>query len=241
MIVLGIETSGKFCGFAVAKDDETLGESLSDIAGKHVEMAVAMIGALLEEVSVGIDGLDGVAVSLGPGSFTGLRIGLGTAKGICFGTGLPLAGVPTLDCLAESLCPWSGYIIPVIDARRGEIYSASYRSEGGPPERISEYRALRPEQVAEEIAGYAVKARTLVAGDAMARYGDLLRDRLSAGAVIAEEQQWIPSAAVVARIGVRLIREGRVLDLESSEPLYLRPSEAERAARGLIGDEASSD
>lgn len=236
MRVLGIETSGKSCGFAVVEDGKLLGEVLSDSPSKHVERAVAMIGNLLEEISVGIGGLDGVAVSLGPGSFTGLRIGLGTAKGICFGTGLPLAGVPTLDCMAETLCPWDGYIVPIRDARRGEIYLAAYRSGGSSVERLSGHRALKPDRVAEEIASLAEKAPTLVAGDALVRYGDFLRSRLPPEVIFAAEERWTPSPAVVARIGLRLLREGRGLDLESSEPLYLRPSEAERSAGGSAGD-----
>jgi tRNA threonylcarbamoyladenosine biosynthesis protein TsaB len=241
MIVLGIETSGKLCGFAVVKGEELLGESRSEDAGKHVERAAAMIDTLLKEVSVGTGALSGVAVSLGPGSFTGLRIGLGTAKGICFGTGLPLVGVPTLDCLAEALCPWQGHIVTARDARRGEVYLASYRSQGGLPERLSAYRALKPDGAAEEIAGLAAQALTLVAGDALERYGEFLRRKLPPEVVFAPREQWMPGAAVVARIGVRLLRRGETLDLATSEPLYLRASEAERSAGGSIGDGSSRD
>ena len=155
MRVLGIETSGSLCGCAVVEDERLAGQKVSHLPGEHVEKLVQLIGDLLEEISVGIDGLDGVAVSLGPGSFTGLRIGLGTAKGICFGTGLPLAGVPTLDAMAETVCPWDGYIVPVRDARRGEIYMATFRSLGNSLERTSDYRGLTPEVVAEEIAELA--------------------------------------------------------------------------------------
>jgi tRNA threonylcarbamoyladenosine biosynthesis protein TsaB len=240
MRVLGIETSWNTCGFAVVEDERLLGEALSGAAGRHVEESTAMISALLDEIPVALRDLDGVAVSLGPGSFTGLRIGLGTAKGICFGTGLPLAGVPTLDCMAESLCPWDGYIVPVRDARRGEIYMASYRSRGGLVERLSDYRALTPGAAVEEVAALAADDRTVVAGDALVRYGEFLRDRLSSGVVFGEEGRGMPHPATVARIGVRMFREGRTLDLGRSEPLYVRPSEAERAAGGLSRDAASS-
>jgi tRNA threonylcarbamoyladenosine biosynthesis protein TsaB len=232
MRILGIETSGKSCGFAVVEDGRLLGQVLSDFPGKHVERSVTMIARLLGDLSLGIGGLDGLAVSLGPGSFTGLRIGLGTAKGICLGTGLPLAGVPTLDCMAETLGPWDGYIVPMRDARREEIYLAAYRSAGGSVERLSDYRALKPDRVAEEIVGLASKGRTLVAGDALERYGGFLRSHLPPEVVFAAEERWAPSPAVVAHIGLRQIRDGKTLDLERSEPLYLRPSEAERAAGG---------
>ncbi len=232
MKVLGIETSGDLCGCAVAEDGRFVGQMVADVPGMHVEKLVHLIGNLLQEISVGIGGLDGVAVSLGPGSFTGLRIGLGTAKGICFGSGLPLAGVPTLDAMAETACPWDGRIVPVRDARRGEIYTATYRSSGGSVERTSDYRALTPEEVAEEIAELARGGNTLVTGDALDRYGEMLRGVLPGEVTFLPRERRMPSPAVVAAIGVRLLGEGKTLDLGSSEPMYLRPSEAERGSTG---------
>jgi tRNA threonylcarbamoyladenosine biosynthesis protein TsaB len=235
MRVLGIETSGRLCGCAVVENQECLGEVISGVPGEHVEKLVDLIGGLLEEVSVGLGGLDGVAVSLGPGSFTGLRIGLGTAKGICFATGLPLAGVPTLDAMAETACPWTGNIVPVRDARRREIYMATYRSVDTALERISDYRALRPEELGREIAELACSGPTLVSGDALERYGDLLRGILPEEVVFLQRESWMPSPRRVAAIGMRLIGEGRTLDVGSSEPMYLRASEAERQARKSEG------
>ncbi len=232
MKVLGIETSGNLCGCAVVEDEGLVGRMVSHVPGEHVEKLVYLIGNLLQEISVGIDGLEGVAVSLGPGSFTGLRIGLGTAKGICFGTGLPLAGVPTLDAMAETVCPWDGNIVPVRDARRGEIYMATYLSRGSSVERTSDYRALAPEEVGREIAELVRRGRTLVTGDALERYGELLRGMLPGEVVLVPKEQWMPSPAVVAAIGVRLLGEGRTIDPGTSEPLYLRPSEAERGSTG---------
>jgi tRNA threonylcarbamoyladenosine biosynthesis protein TsaB len=228
MRVLGIETSGRVCGVAVVDDGKVLARAMSDEPGKHVETAVSMIGDLLKGIPLGLGDLDGVAVSLGPGSFTGLRIGLGTAKGLCFGAGLPLAGVPTLDCMAETLCPWDGHIVPLRDARRGEIYFASYRSEGCRVERLSSYLALSPERVAEELGPLAAGARTLVAGDALERYGGILKERLVGRVEFAPKERWAVDPAAVASLGARMIDEGTTLDLKGSEPLYLRPSEAER-------------
>jgi tRNA threonylcarbamoyladenosine biosynthesis protein TsaB len=230
MRVLGIETSGDVCGCAVVEDDGPAGESVSGSPGEHVEKLVFLIADLLGRISVGIDGLDGVAVSLGPGSFTGLRIGLGTAKGICFGAGLPLVGVPTLDAMAETACPWEGNIVPVRDARRGEIYMSTYVGSGRSVRRTSDYRALKPEDAGLEIAQLAGTRETLVTGDALGRYGDLLRTMLPAKVVLLERERWMPSPVAVAAIGLRLLREGNTLDPGSSEPMYLRASEAERKA-----------
>ena len=244
MRVLGIETSGELCGCAVVEDERLMGERVSGVPGEHVEKLAHMIASLLEEISVGVDGLDGVAASLGPGSFTGLRIGLGTAKGICFGAGLPMAGVPTLDAMAETACPWTGNIVPLRDARRGEIYTAAYSSTGTDVERISDYRALDPDRVGREISDLARRGKTLVSGDALNRYGELLRKMLPDEVVFLPRERWMPSPRVVASIGTRLIGEGRTLDVGSSEPFYLRPSEAERQARkagGPAGNGTSQD
>jgi tRNA threonylcarbamoyladenosine biosynthesis protein TsaB len=232
MRVLGIETSGTLCGCAIVEDGRLAGEMVSHVPGAHVEKLVQLIASLLNEISVGVEGLDGVAVSLGPGSFTGLRIGLGTAKGMCFGTGLPLAGVPTLDAMAETACPWDGNVVPVRDARRGEIYLATYRNSGSPPERTSDYLALTPEEAGRRIAELARQEKTLVTGDALERYGELLRDMVPDEVVFLPEAKWMPSPAVIAAIGLRLIGQGRTLDLAASEPLYLRRSEAERGLKG---------
>ena len=240
MRVLGIESTGQFCGVAVVGDDSVLGREISDVPGKHVEGAVIMIRDLLERVAVHLKDLDGVAVSLGPGSFTGLRIGLGTAKGLCFGAGLPLVGVPTLDCMAEGLRPRRGFLAPMRDARRGEIYLAFYRSEDTMVERISDYRALRPERAAEELAALTADGPVTVAGDALRRYGGYLKECLGERVVLAPEELWDPDAAVVARIGLSKLSKGETLDIGKAEPLYLRPSEAERSAGGFIGDAASS-
>jgi tRNA threonylcarbamoyladenosine biosynthesis protein TsaB len=235
MRVLGIETSGSLCGCAVVDGDRLLGESVSDTPGEHVEKLVALIEGLLRDLSLGLEGLDGVAVSIGPGSFTGLRIGLGTAKGICFGTGLPLVGVPTLDAMAESACPWDGNLVPVRDARRGEIYTATYRGRGRVAERTSDYMALTPEEVGDRVAGLARSGKTLVTGDALERYGEVLRGMLPGEVAFLPSELWMPGPAVVGAIGLRLLGEGRTLDLGDSEPLYLRPSEAERKRTGHGG------
>jgi tRNA threonylcarbamoyladenosine biosynthesis protein TsaB len=248
--VLGLETSGNLGGFAVVEDDRLLAELTSDITGRHVEQGAAMIERVLGLSGVTVEGLAGVAVSLGPGSFTGLRVGLSLAKGLCFGRGLPLVGVPTLDCVAESLAHFDGLVVPTKDARRGEIYFAFYRAGGGRVARLSDYRALAPDDLAAEIegmlsgegsrpgesglragAGSAVTARAaLLAGDALAKYGDALRARLGERMIAASELLWPARPAVVAALGARRLAEGQTADLRALEPMYVRLSEAERKA-----------
>jgi tRNA threonylcarbamoyladenosine biosynthesis protein TsaB len=140
--------------------------------------------------------------------------------------------------MAEALIPWDGFIVPVRDARRGEIYLGTYRSEGNHVERLTDYRALPPRDVIEEIAGLAGQSRVLVAGDALDRYGSLFGS-LPGNVELAGQERWPPRPATVALIGLRLLREGVTLDLRTAEPLYIRPSEAERMAHGPAHGETS--
>jgi len=232
MKMLAIETSGSLGGFAVTDDGRLLSEVVSDITGRHVEKGAAMIQYCLESACVPAGALGAVAVSLGPGSFTGLRVGLALAKGLCFATGTALVGVPTLDAMAEGLCLAEGLVAPARDARRGEIFLSVYEARGGRMKRVADYLALPPEAAAEEIlkAGKALGSSgpILLAGDALVRYEDQLRSLLGARMIVADKMLWSPRPAVVAALGQRLLSEGKIADLDTIEPLYVRLSEAER-------------
>lgn len=237
MRVLGVETSGNVGGFAVIEDGRLLAEMTSEVAGRHLDKGAAMIEQVLDAAATSLGGLDGVAVSLGPGSFTGLRVGLGLAKGLCFGKGLALIGVPTLDCIAEAMAFAEGLVVAVKDARRGEIYFSMYRAGRGRVRRVSNYMAVPAEEVAGQVAaagGSSGNAAVFLAGDALARYGDFLRARLGPRMIAAPEILWSPRPSLVALVGLRLLAEGSVADLDAVEPLYVRPSEAERRLTGSV-------
>jgi tRNA threonylcarbamoyladenosine biosynthesis protein TsaB len=239
MKVLGIETSGSLGGFALVDDGRLVSEIISDVTGGHVEKGIDIIEDVLERASVAMDAVEAVAVSLGPGSFTGLRVGLAIAKGLCFGSKVPLVGVPTLDAIAESLSCWEGVTVPMRDARRGEIYFSIYESEACSVTRIGDYLALPPEQVVEKIKDLVGGRRVLLAGDALPRYGDVICSGLGPDATVAPETMWMARPAVVARMGSELLMAARDADIDSVEPMYIRPSEAERAAKRFEADEAS--
>jgi tRNA threonylcarbamoyladenosine biosynthesis protein TsaB len=237
--VLGIETSGNTGGFAVIEDGRLLAEVTSEVTGHHLEKSAVMIEGVLTAAGTSAGGLGAIAVSLGPGSFTGLRVGLALAKGICFGTGLPLVGVPTLDCIAEGLSVREGLIVPVRDARRGEVYFSVYESRRGRVSRLSEYAAMTPDRVADRVlaegGGSADGGAVLLAGDALARYGSALARKLGARAQLAPEVFWPPRPGIVAALGLELLSRGGVACLDTVEPLYVRPSEAERKLAGSAG------
>jgi tRNA threonylcarbamoyladenosine biosynthesis protein TsaB len=239
--VLGIETSGSFGGFAIADDSGVLAEVAADIMGHHLERGSDMIREVMAEAGLALRDLAGVAVSLGPGSFTGLRVGLALAKGMCLGSALQLVGVPTLDCVALGLASFGGLVVPVRDARRGEVYFAVYEVREGRALRLSPYRALAPEAVVEELregswAGSPPGGlqRVALAGTGLARYGDIFRSGLGERAVIAPEALWEARPGVVAAEGLKLLGEGKVASLDTLEPIYVRASEAERQAAGRV-------
>jgi tRNA threonylcarbamoyladenosine biosynthesis protein TsaB len=182
----------------------------------------------LKSADVTIADLDGVAVSLGPGSFTGLRVGLAIAKGMCLGSGMNMVGVPTLDCIAESLSSWEGLVVPVLDARRGEIYFSTFSAEACTVTRISDYLALPPDRMIGVINDLPAGKRVVLAGDALARYGDILRSSLGSDVVFAPETSWAARPSVVALMGASILKRGLAADLDTIEPMYVRPSEAER-------------
>ncbi len=154
-IILNIETSTEVCSVSLQKGEECLGERNAAEPMSHTRVLTKLIEELFELTGVSINALKAVAVSAGPGSYTGLRVGAATAKGLCYAADIPLIGVSTLKALAdkmrteEELCP-GDILIPMLDARRMEVYTAIYNSEGYEmvpihaliltPEAFSEYR-----------------------------------------------------------------------------------------------------
>ena len=122
MLVLGIETSSRHGGVAIIGEDRVLCEAVLSVEVTHSERLLPAVDRALDEARITLEGLGGIAVSIGPGSFTGLRIGLSTAKGLAYATGLPLVGVPTLEAMAWTLPAARWQVCPVLDARKQEVY-----------------------------------------------------------------------------------------------------------------------
>jgi tRNA threonylcarbamoyladenosine biosynthesis protein TsaB len=223
MKVLGIDTSTS-CGCVGLIDDErVISEYLLDIPVTHSERLLGAVELVLREAGCAIGDLDGWTISLGPGSFTGLRIGVSTVKGLAFATRKPVAGVSTLDVLALQISPTPYLICPILDARKSEVYTAFYRYEGGNfPKRQSVYQAIGPEDLIKKI-----KEKTIFVGDGVKTYGDYLRDALPSLATFPPFQLHVPHGSLVAKLGLELLRKGEVLDLSSFTPIYVRSSEAE--------------
>jgi len=210
--ILAIETSGPVGGVALLEEEKLLGEWVFEHGMVHGRELAPSIARILHECGWTLHDLGLVAVDVGPGSYTGLRVGLATAKGLCLALGIPILGVVSLDAMAEAARGRGEVLCPLLDARWGQLYGAIYS-----PHRVSEIFAEKPEACVARLPHDAV-----VFGDALERYGDLFRGRPSLGSEFAR-----PRPAVVGRLASRDFAAGRRDDVDTIAPMYLRPTEAE--------------
>jgi tRNA threonylcarbamoyladenosine biosynthesis protein TsaB len=230
MRLLAIETATPAQGVALAEDDRLLAELSYEAKGNRGGLLLPTVDRVLQKAGLTARDLDAVAVSVGPGSFTGLRVGLATAKGLALGTGARLVGVPTLEALAEGYALPSGTICALLDAYRGEVYMALFRrvgagGEGSALERLSPDAVLAPEAVKAALAD--VEGPVHLIGNGATRYRERLEAALGGRACVTEQGLCAaPSAAAVARLGFRQLAGGNKPDVEVA-PIYLRRAEAE--------------
>ncbi|MEW6219327.1 MAG: tRNA (adenosine(37)-N6)-threonylcarbamoyltransferase complex dimerization subunit type 1 TsaB [Thermodesulfobacteriota bacterium] len=222
-LILALETAGVYGSVAVVDADRCLAEETWASGRTHSQGLLAAVDRLLRELDLGAADLAAVAVSQGPGSFTGLRIGLATAKGLAMAAGIPVLGVPTLDALAWQTTPTSLLVCPLLDARKGEVFTARYRwqPDSAQLRRVSDYQALPPEALAASLA-----EPVLLLGDGLVAYRQLLATALGDLATMVPLATVFPRASVVGWLGQRQLAAGETLD-PAAGPLYVRPSEAE--------------
>jgi tRNA threonylcarbamoyladenosine biosynthesis protein TsaB len=223
MKVLGIDTSTSCGSVGLIDNGEVIADYLLNLSVTHSERLLGAIEFVLKEARCNIENIDGLTISLGPGSFTGLRIGVSTVKGLAFATGKPAAGVSTLDVLASQIATTPYLICPILDARKKEVYTAFYcYKEGNSLKRISPYQAIRPEDLVKNI-----KEETIFLGDGVKTYEGLLLNDLPSFAIFPPAPLHFPRGSMVAKLGFELLRKGECLDLETFVPIYIRSSEAE--------------
>ena len=225
MRVLGIETATPVCGVALVDGTKLLGEYSVNAGRTHSQRLMPMVSALLAEAGLTRDGLDGVAVSRGPGSYTGLRIGLTTGKALAFALGKPIAAVPTLEALAHNLSGTGALVCPVLDAKRGEVYTGLYRTDGRRPETVEPPRAVDLRAWLERLSD--AEGEFIFCGDGADTHWKLILEALGSRAGLAPLHSRLPRAASVAELGRSRIETGGSEDVFGLNPLYLRRSEAE--------------
>lgn len=222
MLVMGIETSTMQGGVALLSGQGLLSEYLLNVKATHTERLLPSIDRVLRDAGIALSQVEGLAVAAGPGSFTGLRIGLSTAKGLAVAVDKPLVGISTLEAMAWTLPFCIHPICPILDARKGEIYCALFRHQGDRLIRLMDEAAISPELLIARI-----EQNTVFLGDGLSVYGDLLKSRLGELALFPPFSQRGGRAAAVAELGRRRLLLGQRDDVSRLTPRYLRPSEAE--------------
>ena len=230
MRVLGIDTSTHCGGIAFLEDDKVLASLVLNIQKTHSERLLRHVDYLFKECHLEIRDLDGIAVCIGPGSFTGVRIGMACAKGLSFGSGKPLVGIPSLLALAVRNAESGILVCPVLDARRNEIFGAGYRMREGTRDLVEVLpgRAQPLEQFLREIRELA-----LFCGDGSLLFRETIKNTLGDKAHFASAHRNLPSAVEIALLGRERLASGDKDDPSTLSPLYLRVHDARLPIRPL--------
>ncbi len=221
LLLLAIETSGRTPNVALQRGDELLGEATGRPGRRGAESLLPCIDQVLARAGVALDQLDAFAISIGPGSFTGLRVGLATLKGLAFGSDRPAVAVSTLAALALAAGPDELPVVALLDARRGEVYAAGHRvGDGcveawGPQERV-----YLPEELAEQLTGPC-----RIAGEGVDWVGDAIV--AAARAEVRALPGLEPRAQQIAVLGARALAAGLGVAADGLVPRYVRRAEAE--------------
>ncbi len=237
MRTLGVDTATSTASVAIVEDgllvaEEIIprrasgnGSTLNRFRSNHAEILLPLIASVLQTASVSLSELSAFAVSIGPGSFTGLRIGLSTVKGLAYGWDIPVQGVSTLLANAARVTDYDGFICSFLDARKKEVYAALFRRSGDSLERLSEDSVLDIKEVIDLVRKH--DARCLFIGDAAAVYEKLLTESLGDKVCFRGENTRPSIAAAVARLGEERCASSDRHALLPLAPIYLRSSEAE--------------
>lgn len=248
MKLLAIETTGPLASVAFLTEDGSLREKRSDQKLSHLQHLIPMIGTLLSECGSGINDVTHIAVSEGPGSFTGIRIGMATAKALAQILRVQVVPVPTLKAMARNVDDLPGIHCPILDARRNQIYAGAFLCANGSPVRLLDDKAYEIEEFADAVNRIQTDGnKTIVLlGDAIPVYGEVLSGLFGGfgtgqTVVEANESRRHQSASSVAWEAAEMIAKGQMTDYLSVRPVYLRKAEAQRKLEEKLAAESRSE
>ena len=225
MLTLAFETSAKAASVALTENGKLLAESYQNTGLTHSQTLMVMAEDLLKQCGKTMSDVTAVAVAEGPGSFTGVRIGVSAAKGLAWGGQIPCYGVSTLEAMAVSLGVYEGHICACMDARRNQVYNALFLVDNGKIERISEDRAIALTDLQEELEH--IDGPIFLVGD-----GSMLTHKTLSGAIdsliLPPEHRMHQRAVGVALLAEKKQADGETGDGNALSPNYLRLSQAER-------------
>lgn len=230
MRILAIESSAMTASAAIVTDDILTAEYTVNFKQTHSQTLLPMIDEICRMTETPVESIDLIAVSAGPGSFTGLRIGSATGKGIGLAINKPVVSVPTLDALVMNFVGTDRIVCPMMDARRGNVYAKicrfNYDSKMTVTEDLMETALISIESIIDKVN--EIKQPAVFLGDAVLIYRDMIKNNISVPCILAPEHMAAPRAASVAVLGKILAARGEACDAREHVPYYLRATQAER-------------
>ena len=220
MKVLGIDTSSLVLSLALVEDDKLLGEYTTNLKKNHSIRLMPAISMLMEELELAPDELDGIAVAHGPGSYTGVRIGVTTAKTLAWSLDVPIMGISSLEAIAGNAMHYTGAVCPLYDARRGQVFTALFKQ--GERKREDGIRLMD-----EWLNELEEEQSVLFLGDDTGIHARVIQEKLGDRASFAPAEWNLPRASFIARMAMRAFEQGRFSDVKTFAPQYLQLAEAE--------------
>lgn len=226
MKILGIDSSGLVASAAIADEKNIIAEFTVNNKQTHSQTLLPMIEKVVDMSGIELEQIDAIAIAAGPGSFTGLRIGSATAKGIGLALKKPVVSVPTLEGLAYRVSVFDGIICPIMDARRNQVYTGIYKMDKGNLVCLSEQKAVDIHEIMEELEKYDEKVIFL--GDGVEVQRETIEKEFKKEYCFAPIHLSKQGAAAVAVLGDIYFNQGKAEDAAEHKPIYLRKSQAER-------------
>lgn len=242
MRILAMDSSGLVASVAVVEtgaiEEVTVAEYTVNYKKTHSQTLLPMLDDVAKMIELDLDTIDAIAVAAGPGSFTGLRIGSATAKGLGLALSKPLIHVPTLHGLAYNLCGSDKIVCPIMDARRGQVYTGIYEFEGNELVVIEDQMAVSIEELGGKLCAY--DREVVFLGDGVPVFCEALVERIMAGVRIsfAPAHMNRQRAAAIGALAIRYYRAGKMESAAEHQPDYLRVSQAERERRERLGNDS---
>ena len=238
MYILAIETTGPQASAAIINEKGEVREEISERTLSHLQNLVPMVDSVLKKSALSMDDVDYIAVSQGPGSFTGIRIGVSTGRALAQGANKPLLGIPTLKAFAFNLEDCADLICPIFDARRDQVYAGIYHWEG-------EELVQDMEDGAYDVPEFAKKAKELceAAGKSLKLFGDGTKkySHLFENATIAPDDVLLQRASSVAKLALATLDDNKGCGYNDLKPVYLRQAEAQRKLEERLAMEAEKN
>lgn len=228
MLILAVDCATPVAGIALSDGEKIMAEYSLNSKRPHSENFMPMIDKCLQDCSCSLRDLDAIAITSGPGSFTGIRIGMATVKGLSLGSGVPIIAISTLEALAFNLVLSDYLVCPVLNARKNEIYTAAYDVQGTEPKILWGPAACPPQVMAEAVNDLAAQRPGVVLlGDGYQPYQEMFHTILGSRLVEVPLHFMLPRASSIAVLAMVRLKQGEIENVHAIRPFYIRLSEAE--------------